>query len=220
MTLYIDCREHALLARMKAESKQMSIGDISIEKEDQTIVLIERKTVADLAASICDGRYKEQQYRLLESTLPPHRIVYLIEGSMDTPTSLPKKNLESALMSLWYHGFSVMHTSGLDGTIEYLTMLVEKVNKEATDKDYISMVKIKKKDKLTPENIDLLMLSQIPGVSTVTAKALLDVYGSMYALTTQLKENPSLLDTFTTGEKKRKISKKIVESLQLYLHSV
>ena len=220
MTLYIDCREHALLARMKAESKQMSIGDISIEKEDQTIVLIERKTVADLAASICDGRYQEQQYRLLESTLPPHRIVYLIEGSMDTPTSLPKKNLESALLSLWFHGFSVMHTSGLDGTVEYLTMMVEKVNKDATEKDYISMVKIKKKDKLTPENIDLLMLSQIPGISTVTAKALLDVYGTMYALTSQLKENPSLLDTFTTGEKKRKVSKKVVESLKMYLHIV
>lgn len=220
MTLYIDCREHALLARMNAESKQMSIGDISIEKDDQTVVLIERKTVTDLAASICDGRYQEQQYRLLESTLPPHRIVYLIEGSMDTPTSLPKKNLESALLSLWFHGFSVMHTNGLDGTIEYLTMMVEKVNKDATEKDYISMVKIKKKDKLTPENIDGLMLSQIPGISTVTAKALLDVYGTMYALTSQLKENPSLLDTFTTGEKKRKISKKVVESLKLYLHIV
>jgi ERCC4-type nuclease len=219
MTLYIDCREHALLARMKAESKQMPIGDISIEKEDQTVVLIERKTVADLAASICDGRYQEQQYRLLESTLPPHRIVYLIEGSMDTPTSLPKKNLESSLLSLWFHGFTVMHTSGIDETVEYLTMMVEKVNKDATEKDYISMVKIKKKDKLTPENIDLLMMSQIPGISTVTSKALLDVYGTMYALTTQLKENPGLLDTFTT-DKKRKLSKKIVESLKLYLHIV
>lgn len=220
MTLYIDCREHALLARMNAESKQMSIGDISIEKEDQTIILIERKTVADLAASICDGRYQEQQYRLLESTLPPHRIVYLIEGSMDTPTSLPKKNLESALLSLWFHGFSVMHTCSLDGTVEYLTMLVEKVKKDATEKDYISMVKIKKKDKLTPENIDGLMMSQIPGISTVTAKALLDVYGTLYELTMKLKETPSLLDTFTTGEKKRKLSKKVIESLQLYLHIV
>jgi ERCC4-type nuclease len=218
MTLYIDCREHALIARMKAESKQMTIGDISIEKEDQTIVLVERKTVADLAASICDGRYQEQQYRLLESTLPPHRIVYLIEGSMDMPTSLPKKNLESALMSLWFHGFSVMHTIDLDGTVEYLTMLLEKVNKDATEKDYISMVKIKKKDKLTPKNIDGLMMSQIPGISTVTAKALLDIYGTMYELTTRLKENPSLLDTFTTGEKKRKLSKKVVESLKIYLH--
>jgi len=220
MTLYIDCREHALLARMKAESKQMTIGDISIEKEGQTVILLERKTIADLASSICDGRYQEQQYRLLESTLPPHRIVYLIEGSMDTPTSLPKKNLESALLSLWFHGFSIMHTVGLDGTVDYLNELVDKVNKEATDKDYISMIKIKKKDKLTPENIDILMLSQIPGVSTVTAKSLLDVYGTMYELIKQFKETPTLLDIFTYGEKKRKLSKKIVESLKIYLHII
>jgi dolichol-phosphate mannosyltransferase len=55
---------------------------------------------------------------------------------------------------------------------------------------------LKKKDKLTPENIDIMMLSQIPGVSTVTAKALLETYGSMYSLTTQLKQTPELLDTF------------------------
>ena len=62
------------------------------------------------------------------------------------------------------------------------------------------------------------MLSQIPGVSTVTAKALLDVYGSIYALTSQWKETPTLLDTFTYGEKKRKLSKKSIESLKMYLH--
>jgi ERCC4-type nuclease len=98
--------------------------------------------------------------------------------------------------------------------------MVDKVNKEATDKDYISMVKIKKKDKLTPENIDILMLSQIPGVSTVTAKALLDIYGTIHTLTSQWKETSTLLDTFTYGEKKRKLSKKIVESLKIYLHIV
>jgi len=203
---------------MNASSKQMTIGDISIEKDDQTVVLIERKTVADLASSLCDGRYQEQQYRLLESTLPPHRIIYLIEGSMDTPTSLPKQNLESALLSLWFHGFSIVHTTDIEDTVRYLKKLEEKVSKEAVEKDYISMVKIKKKDKLTPENIDILMLSQIPGISTVTAKALLDVYGSIYALTTQWKETTTLLDTFTYGEKKRKISKKSIDSLKLYLH--
>jgi hypothetical protein len=61
------------------------------------------------------------------------------------------------------------------------------------------------------------MLAQIPGISTVTAKELMQVYGSMYHLTTQLKENPTLLDTFTYGEKKRKLSKKVVDTLKLYL---
>jgi len=37
-------------------------------------------------------------------------------------------------------------------------------------------------------------------------------------LTTQWKETSTLLDTFTYGEKKRKLSKKSIESLKLYLH--
>ena len=217
MTLCVDCREHALLSRLDATSRQMDIGDISIEKEDKTIILIERKTVQDLASSICDGRYQEQQTRLLETTLPPHRIIYLIEGSMDTPTSLPKKNLESSLLSLWFQGFSIVHTTGMDGTVVYLKALLEKVNKESVEKDYVSTIKIKKKDKMTPELIDRIMLAQIPGISTITAKELMHVYGTMHQLTTQLKENPSLLDTFTYGEKKRKLSKKIVDTLKLYL---
>jgi ERCC4-type nuclease len=196
----------------------MTVGDISIEKEDQTVILLERKTVSDLASSICDGRYQEQQFRLLESNLPPHRIIYLIEGNMDDVLSLPKKNLESALASLWFRGFSIVHTKNIDDTVEYLKLLLEKVNKEAIDKDYVSMIKIKKKDKLTPENIDVLMLSQIPGISTVTAKALITIYGNVFELTRQFKEKNTLLDVFTYGEKKRKISKKVIETIKLFLH--
>ena len=59
------------------------------------------------------------------------------------------------------------------------------------------------------------MLSQIPGISTVTAKALLEIYGTMYSLTTQLKDKPDLLDSFMCG--KKKISKKIIETLKLFL---
>ena len=73
------------------------------------------------------------------------------------------------------------------------------------------------KNQMTPELIDRIMLAQIPGISTITAKELMHVYGTMHQLTTQLKENPSLLDTFTYGEKKRKLSKKIVDTLKLYL---
>jgi len=217
MSLCIDCREHALLSRLEATSQQMDIGDISIEKEDKTIILIERKTVQDLASSICDGRYQEQQTRLLETTLSPHRIIYLIEGSMDTPTSLPKKNLESSLLSLWFQGFSIVHTKDIDDTVSYLKLLLEKVNKESTEKDYVSTIKIKKKDKMTPELIDRIMLAQIPGISTVTAKELMQIYGTLYQLTSQLKETPTLLDTFTYGEKKRKLSKKVIDTLKLYL---
>jgi ERCC4-type nuclease len=108
-----------------------------------------------------------------------------------------------------------MRTDTIEETAACLRLVEERINKEVPDEDYISTLRIKKKDKLNPENIDIMMLSQIPGVSTVTAKALLETYGSMYSLTTQLKENPSLLDNFLCG--KKKISKKLVETLRTFL---
>jgi len=219
MNLFVDFREHALLSRLQAETKNLVLGDISIEKDGQDIVIIERKTVADLAASICDGRYQEQSFRLLESTLPPHRIVYLIEGSLDTVQSISKKALMSAMTSLWFtKGFSVVQTRDIDETVEFIQHLFEKTSKETDERDYVSTIKIKKKDKLTPENVDILMLSQIPTISTVTAKALLHQFETTFKLTQAMKENPDVLSTFTYGEKKRKLSKKSIDTLKLFLH--
>jgi ERCC4-type nuclease len=219
MNLCIDYREHALLSRLTAETKNLVLGDICIEKEGQDVVIIERKTVADLVSSICDGRYNEQSFRLLESTLPPHRIVYLIEGSLDSNQSLPKKNIITAMISLWFSkGFSVVQTANIDDTVEFIQYLFEKVSKESVEKDYVSTIKIKKKDKLTPETVDILMLSQIPTISTVTAKALLQTYETIFNLTQRLKEAPDCLDTFTYGDKKRKLSKKSIDTLKLFLH--
>jgi len=219
MTLVIDYREKALLSRLPAETKNLILGDVCIQKDGQDVIILERKTVADLSASIIDGRYQEQSFRLLESNLPPHRIVYLIEGSLNHEQSIQKKGLISAMISLWFtKGFSVVQTASIDETVDYLQILLEKVSKESDTQDYVSTLKTKKKDKLTPENIDIVLLSQIPSISTVTAKALLQVYPTIYALTTALKENKECLSTFTYGDKKRKLSKSCIENLCTFLH--
>ena len=219
--MQIDYRERALIERMTAEVATLDLGDICIQKEGQCVVLIERKTVADLSASICDGRYKEQSCRLLESGVPPHRIVYLIEGSMDSVQTVSKKALLTALISLWFNkGFSVVQTASLSETVEFLEHLYEKASKEVDEKEYVTTLKIKKKDKLTPEIVDIMMLSQIPTISTVTAKALLAQYKTMFTLTQMLKETPDCLSTFTYGEKKRKLSKKSIDTLKLFLHVI
>ena len=90
MKLCIDVRETALAALLPdAVLKPLVLGDITIENEDgKELVIIERKTVADLAASIKDGRYREQSARLTSYSLDNHRIVYLIEGSL-RPAKLP-----------------------------------------------------------------------------------------------------------------------------------
>ena len=72
MKIIVDNREHILIKLLKAlntdyefgleiEVAKMDIGDIAIlNDEDEELLLIERKKSSDLAASIRDGRYKEQ----------------------------------------------------------------------------------------------------------------------------------------------------------------
>ena len=221
MQLNIDYREKALLQRIQVEPKNLTLGDVSIEKDGKELLIIERKTIADLASSICDGRYKEQSFRLTESPVLNHNILYLIEGSLNDVCSLPKKTLLSSLISLWYHkGFTIFRTESIDETAEFVTTLFEKLQKDDlkphTDSDYTSTVKKQKRDKITPENIDVIMLSQIPGISSTTATALMTEYKTIFQLEKKMQENKECLATFMCG--KRKLSKTCIENIKTYFH--
>ena len=130
MRIVIDNREGELITRINEifsllpEDKKkrieivignLPIGDILIQKiVDKTFLIIERKTFPDLLASIKDGRYEEQSHRLLNAGgVPPHSIIYLLEGmfsSLREPSH--KKIIYSAMTSLnYFKGFSVMRTS-------------------------------------------------------------------------------------------------------------
>ena len=70
-TLIIDNREKHLIELLKKRYpelvfsiQQLDIGDIHVLYKGILVVVIERKTIADLIASIKDGRYREQKLRL------------------------------------------------------------------------------------------------------------------------------------------------------------
>ena len=111
----------------------LPLGDVFIKTdEDKHVILIERKTILDLLASIKDKRYEEQSYRLIHASgLPPHSIVYLIEGSLsDLRTPLEKKIFYSALTSLnYFKGFSVIRTMNVKESAEYIIYLSEKIER-------------------------------------------------------------------------------------------
>ena len=88
----------------------LPIGDIILEYLGKEIIIIERKSAADLEASIKDGRYEEQSYRLSNSEVHNHNIVYLIEGSLINRQN--KQMLYSSMFSLNYSkGFSVLRST-------------------------------------------------------------------------------------------------------------
>ena len=240
MNIVVDYREAGLIDQFNSmgitfETRNLVLGDILLEQEGNEIILFERKTLDDLASSIVDGRYKEQSCRLSEHGICKHHILYLLEGSLtkfhQSPwksKSITKHTLISAMTSLFYYkGFSVMRTENKTETAELIVGMRDKLIKEnkppyiekPIDIDYVSTVKSVKKDNITPDNIDVLMLSQIPYVSTTIASLLLDGR-TLEVFIQECKQDPTILDTRTyktSTDKERKFSKKVIDNVKTFL---
>ena len=198
------------------KSERLPLGDIIIHDPSQQkdIVLFERKSLNDLAASIQDGRYKEQSFRLTQSTdFHNHNIIYIIEGDIARynakHTRISKSALQSAMVSLlYYKGFSVIRTMNVGETAEFILHFADKVVKERAlgpavpaysntlpcDDDssaerYSEVAsKKEKRDYITRENIGEIMLAQVPGVSPKIATGIMKKYnGSVYEFLADLR---------------------------------
>jgi len=212
----------------------LEIGDFIItDEEGNELLIIERKSVNDLASSIQDGRYKEQSLRLTSCDLDNHKIMYLIEGSIDKYSNkysrIKKDAIYSAMFSLnYYKGFSVVRSDSITETTKMIVKFVKKMvaNKEnpnaasSSSSNYHSVVKRNKKSNITPDNIGYIILSQIPDVSIKMAQIIIDKHGTIMELINKLQENPGLLDNekYTTDKgQTRKISYKCIESIKKFL---
>jgi ERCC4-type nuclease len=85
--------------------------------------------------------------------------------------------------------------------------------------NYSNFVKKVKKDNSTPENIGEILLSQIPGISSVTAQAIMKLHPSFPRLIQELEQNPECLNntSYESNGKMRKISKACIESIKRFL---
>ena len=187
--------------------KTLDVGDILITtNEDVPLICFERKTVNDLLSSIVDGRYKEQSLRLDNFNLHNHNIIYLIEGEIRTNDLQKRKMFYSSLFTIFYKkGFSLFHTGSIFESAELIVRFTDKIlrekeiipfytlenNNERKNIDYVDVVHSEKKKNINEENIHIIMLSQIPCVSTNCAKAILKMYRNIYILIQCLKENNS-----------------------------
>jgi ERCC4-type nuclease len=91
---------------------------------------------------------------------------------------------------------------------------------ELTEKDYVGVVKKVKKDNITPDNIGEIMLCQIPGISSVTALAIMEKYQNIPNLIKELElNNDSMKDLSYTNIKGqvRKINKTSIANIVKFL---
>jgi ERCC4-type nuclease len=158
MIVKVDVRESDLLQQINqllinvpifknivVKSEVLPIGDIIIGDDKEDKLIIERKSVSDLLASIKDGRYEEQSYRLNGSEYHNHNIVYLIEGDVnkvnrfksDNTQASEKLTLYSAMFSLnYYKGFSVFRSLSLGETATIICNMAYKLGKDESKKAF------------------------------------------------------------------------------------
>jgi ERCC4-type nuclease len=300
MFIKIDSREGLLIQQihylidtiinfknLKIKVGPLPIGDVIICDDNEDKMIIERKSLVDLLASIKDGRYEEQSYRLHGCDLHNHNIMYLIEGYYDEVNKFKSENknekltVYSAMTSLnYFKGFSVFRSFNIFETAYIICNIAYKLDKDKhknpyycnnqnnqnninknireplnneitklenedknlnldnnnkiledlleendfvshiEEKNYVNVVKKVKKENITPENISEIMLSQIPGISSVTSIAILKKYKNISNLLKELQNNPDCLrdiSILNNNGKLRKINKNCGEIIIKYL---
>jgi ERCC4-type nuclease len=303
MKIIIDERETALFdlcntllvsnnqvsSNIQISKEVLNLGDILLKTDDdKEVLLIERKSLQDLLASIKDNRYEEQSYRLIHSSgFPPHSIFYLVEGVYSQLRSqIEKKIIMSSMTSMqFFKGFSVHRTASIQESAQWLMFFADKIQRnfskgiipyyltdpflkhitgsngepktntlnnitetenitvnndentenvpifngfyqpsvsgsqQQTTADYCHVVKKVKKENITPENIGEIILCQIPGISSITAIAIMKHFNHFTHFIEEITKDFSCIENLTieSNGKVRKISKKSIESIQQYL---
>jgi len=261
MKLYIDSREPKQIINLinnynnnakeqfEIIIKSLDLGDYLIEYEDKSLILFERKSLADLESSIKDGRYSEQSYRLNDCAIANHNIIYLIEGSI---INYKNKNfvnsIYSCLLTLnYFKGFSIINSINTIETAEIIYRFVNKllreknkngyyinaikqnedissVNIERTNEnsennennnmknDYVNALKTSKKSNITKDNINIIMLMQVPNVNVVSATAIIEKYKTLKQLVEALERDYDCLNNLYVNN--RKISSNVIRSIK------
>lgn len=208
--IVVDVREKALRALLpEAETRTLIVGDVIIS--DGKLV-IERKSSADISASIIDGRFQEQSLRLGQCA---SHVIYLIEGRLIDQRSI------TAVASLALHkNFCVLQSESVEQTAELIRALAKKsVTAEflpvahSYAKFVVSPVK---KNNITRENMCEIMLSTVPGVGRGYAKIVAAVHPSIFDLVCAMRADSTCLDDLKVSNGK-KLGSDVKRALYLYL---
>lgn len=136
--MIIDNREKDLIKlliekKIEIECQNLELGDIVFTNNEsklngnEELIMIERKTVDDLMASIKDGRHREQKIRLLKKQKDGVHIYYLIEGSLLYHKK--KETLYSSILNtMMRDNIKVIFSRNIEETITYLIKMSEKLD--------------------------------------------------------------------------------------------
>ena len=197
--LVVDDREKAggkvpaaLAARgdVTVEIARLDVGDYRVERR----VVVERKTAADFAASLIDGRLFHQAAAL---ALAPERAVLVLEGCDKDwhETGVRREALQGALITIGvFFGVTVLRSDGPEETARLLVYLGRQAQRSAHGG--FPRPGYRPKGKRARQ---LFLLQGLPGVGPGRAARLLERFGSVQAIMTASADDLATVDGI--GEK-------------------
>lgn len=224
MNLIIDNRERDLIDywqkndKIEIKTKNLDLGDIIIENNNKELLVIERKTIKDLAISIKDGRYKEQKERLIGYYVKNGiKVLYLLEGKIEDKgkiAGIPYSTIKSSIISTMLRdGIFVYCSRNLVDTFEFISRVFAKYQKNDIipqnnddSGDYLEKIKLRKKDNKNDADSMIFMLCQVPRMSISAAKCIREKYATIRDLILAYEESTDcegLLADIRISDKRR-----------------
>lgn len=197
--LVIDIREKQLCAALETlgvafTTANLDVGDIMIQNADgEPLLVAERKSLADFAASNADGRYREQRARLMAVRGSGVAVIYILEGTW-TEGQMYGRTSETQLRRLTTrlilrYGMPVLTATSILDTARWCRTLVAQLADDATvfqpDSEDATMTAMSgfttalsavKKANRTPVSTATGMLGAVPGLGPKRVTALLAMH--------------------------------------------
>ena len=195
MNLILDVRESRLGEALTAlqvpyTTAALDVGDFLIQNmEGEPLLVAERKSHADFAASNADGRYREQRARLMAVRGSGVAVLYILEGAWTgvahgRTTEAQLKRLTTRL--LLRYGMPVLSTTSIADTARWCQILLAQLTDDptvfhpdseaaATDamSGFTAALNTVKKGNKTATGTAHAMLTAVPGLGAKRVSALL-----------------------------------------------
>ena len=189
------CKQLAEEQKVDVTYENLVYGDFQLlDAQGQIKFIFERKTNADLLASIKDGRYKNQKAKLFGAGFKPSQIYYVIEGSVSFTNTQNQQNkiLQGAVINtLMRDKIGCFVTKSTEETWQLICNIAKRVREEP-DKYKTESQEIEAQTVVETSATDSTkvvfhkMLCQVPSVSDKTAAELVIHWDSLYAMMTHL----------------------------------
>lgn len=200
LSLILDVREnllaHALsVLKVPYTTANLDVGDLVVQNaEGEPLLVAERKSHADFAASNTDGRYREQRARLMAVRGAGVAVLYILEGIWSETEgrrfgALTEPNLKRLTTRLMLrYGMPVLASESITDTARWCRLLLVQLTDDPTVfqpesaaaaaaamSGFTAAISTVKKGNKTVGGTAAAMLSAIPGLGGKRVSGLLEV---------------------------------------------